>query len=278
MTMEGQTMIDAARLNGSFERIGARVKLTFREPSRFGSPNVRIDVRRDKRGEFFDLNCAGDINLLVLDCDPADRHLLLMARLPDNPKAKFLCGHDERHWFTAAIPENSGARTVMGAKQALKPKELVELESVAGVRTKDLHKHRRRMKSGGKIIRQGEFMFVPMPGFAPDTDAVLEDEELSRGGHPHIAQYLYRKGGIRVYVSLEFPNGLTVSEYEARMRRHPEERKKDWRMQVRDPIAYVKGKIRHPDHATVDLGGTWHRVMVSTESMAKARKVVAFID
>jgi hypothetical protein len=30
------------------------------------------------------------------------RHLLLMAR--SWTKDKFLCGHDERHWFVCAVP------------------------------------------------------------------------------------------------------------------------------------------------------------------------------
>jgi len=76
--------------------------------------------------------------------------------------------------------------TVTGAKQALKPKELVRLESTQGVRRKDLHKRRRKMRSGGKIS--------------------------------------------------------------------------------------------HPEHATANLGDIWHRVLLNTESRAKAARNVAFID
>jgi hypothetical protein len=37
-------------------------------------------------------------------------------------------------------------------------------------------------------------------------------------------------------------------------------------------------KIRHPEHATIDLGDTWHIVFLNTESEAKASRNVAFID
>jgi len=49
-------------------------------------------------------------------------------------------------------------------------------------------------------------------------------------------------------------------------------------VQVRDPIVHVKGKVSHPEHATVNLGQIWHRVLLNTESKAKAAYNVAFID
>ena len=37
-------------------------------------------------------------------------------------KQKFLCGHDERHWFVAAVPEDArGVTGVVAAKAALQP-------------------------------------------------------------------------------------------------------------------------------------------------------------
>jgi hypothetical protein len=44
------------------------------------------------------------VELEVVDVKPRDRHLLLLTRV-GREKSKFLCGHDERHWFVAAIPE-----------------------------------------------------------------------------------------------------------------------------------------------------------------------------
>jgi len=43
------------------------------------------------------------------------------------PGGKFLCGHDERHWFVAAVP-GRGVSNVRTAMEALKP-AAVRLES-----------------------------------------------------------------------------------------------------------------------------------------------------
>ena len=40
---------------------------------------------------------------------------------------------------------------------------------------------------------------------------------------------------------------------------------------------YVKGRIRHPDHASIRLYG-WHRVLMNTEGQSKAMRNVAFLD
>src|SRR3712207_3525581 len=105
-----------------FEKMGARVKVTV---DRLAA--LRVDVRRDAEGEYFDLRRPRDVDVRVLDVRPDDAHLLLMATAPRRPgeragaaKSKFLCGHDERAWFVAAIPESAGASTVQGAKDALK--------------------------------------------------------------------------------------------------------------------------------------------------------------
>jgi len=45
----------------------------------------------------------------------------------------------------------------------------------------------------------------------------------------------------------------------------------------RNAGVYVRGRIRHPDHATIRLHG-WHRVLMNTESQAKAMRSVAFLD
>src|SRR5580693_3781100 len=104
-----------------FEKMGARVKvkkLGWPEvnPPRWSRPDrpISIDIRRDDRGEFFDVRHRSDVSIEVIDVKRADRHLLLLARESDargrENKSKFLCGHDERAWFVAAIPETANAR------------------------------------------------------------------------------------------------------------------------------------------------------------------------
>jgi hypothetical protein len=118
-----------------FEDIGARAKLV-----RVFSP--RIDVRVDRRGEYFELGVLGvrDADVRVLNTDNVDRALLLFVG-HGCEKSKFLCGFDERHWFVAAIPEAaSNVWDVDSAKDALQPPAV--RERVARVRPKDRFRRR----------------------------------------------------------------------------------------------------------------------------------------
>jgi len=58
---------------------------------------------KDKDGEYFDIRCQEGPEPEVADVRPRSRHLLLMIR-DGRDKLKYLCGHDERHWFAAAVP------------------------------------------------------------------------------------------------------------------------------------------------------------------------------
>src|SRR5262249_6471997 len=104
-----------------FARIGARAKV-HAAPVRNPRTGVSIDIGRDSEGEFFDIAIGRDApdELAVLDAQPRLRHLLLMSR-QDRQKHKFLCGHDERHWFVAAVPERAPVSNVRTAFEALKP-------------------------------------------------------------------------------------------------------------------------------------------------------------
>ena len=53
----------------------------------------------------------GSLDVNVLQADKRDRHLLLFVRPHDGKAARFLCGHDEREWFVAAVP--GGASSVI---------------------------------------------------------------------------------------------------------------------------------------------------------------------
>jgi hypothetical protein len=254
-------------LERRFAAAGARVKVAD-HPWR-GEP--RIDIRTDARGEYFDLRFAGggrNVELEVVDVQPRDRHLLLLARV-GGEKSKFLCGHDERHWFVAAVPEEAlGVTGVASAKAALQPAAVREL--VERTRPKDPF---RRRTAG--YVRQGEWFFVPAPGIDPPEASVRRIEPLTRGGTPHVMQFAYRRGGQVVYVNNRHPTGISEARY---ARLTPNQRRSGgWVRLVRDPEVYAKGSVRHPDHATVQLAG-WHRVLMNTEQRARAMRHVAFID
>jgi len=253
-----------------FALVGARVKIGDAPRN---DNNFTINVGNDKKGEFFDLQVRSNIELMVQDTQRSDRHLLLIAKTPGahkhfDVKERFLCGHDERHWFCATIP--TSVTTVVGAKQALKPAEIVELETRAGVRTKNAH--RRHKKLGSMTMhRQGEFFFVPAPGFRPDERLVLKNERMSGGGgHAHTAQFLYRSGGESVWVKgfgRIDQQVLSISEYN----RLPKKERAQFTAQRADATVYVKGKVSHIEHATVHLGDVWHRVHVNTEQRSRSR-------
>jgi len=71
---------------------------------RIVSEDLGLDVRQDRHGEYFLISRAqaSTTELVVLDVQPRDRHLLLLSRSAAE-KHRFLLGHDERHWFVAAF-------------------------------------------------------------------------------------------------------------------------------------------------------------------------------
>lgn len=113
----------------SFRRIGARVRIgrwTGDRPSGRVRPRydgLVVDVLRDREGEYFDIEVdSALVDLSVMDTQARDRHLLMMVRrLGSGREDKFLCGHDERQWFVAAVPWDQGVSTVGTALQAVRP-------------------------------------------------------------------------------------------------------------------------------------------------------------
>ena len=263
-------------LDDKFARIGARLKINdLPSGRRRGMDAVSLDVRTDGQGVFFEItNPPGArAEISVLDARPADRHLLLLVR-EGGEKHKFLCGHDERHWFVAGIPETAPVGTVPQAKEALKPDVVVRAEATQRLRSKDRHR-----RKNAAFVRQGEWFFLPVPRFVVDEALVLANEPLRRGngGKPHWAEFCYRTGGEIVHVCSRHPNGVTPAKYASILGDNPKATNWNWVVMRRNPGVYVKGRIRHADHATITLRG-WHQVVMNTEGQSKAMRNVAFLD
>ena len=92
---------------------------------------VRIDIGRDREGEFIDIRCHDGIVPEILDVRPAARHLVLMVR-EGRAKSKFLLGHDERHWFAAAAPGDN-VRDVRTAIESLRPADVEGRDWMVGI-------------------------------------------------------------------------------------------------------------------------------------------------
>jgi hypothetical protein len=268
--------MDTNLLDIKFARMGARLKIANRPARRTrSSGSISLDVQADRKGEFFKITrqLGVEVEVAVLDVQPADRHLLLLVR-EGKDKSKFLCGHDERHWFVAGIPEKAPVGTVRQAKEALKPTEVQTAQARKGLRAKV-----RNRRKNAAFIRQGEWFFLPVLGFTVDEILVLPNEPLRRGngGKPHWAEWCYRTGGETVYVCKRHPNGVTEDQYKEILADNPKAKGWGWRIMRRNPGVFVKGRIRHADHATITLNG-WHQVLMNTEAQSKAMKSVAFLD
>jgi hypothetical protein len=262
-------------LERSFVKMGARMKFGVPEASRWNRVvrPVALDVRSDRHGEYFLVTKRADVSVEILEVQPRERHLVLLARVPESPghetKSRFLLGHDERHWFVAAIPERSPVSTVAAAKEALKPKTVVLRETGVRARVRNRRINKAR-------VRQSEWFFVPVSDLQVRPERLFKNEPLRRGGgKPHVCQELYREGGEMVYVNHQHPNGLTQAEYarlNEKVRTQP-----GWRRMMRNPRVFVRGTVRHSDHKTIFLQG-WHEVFMNTETHAKAMQNVAFLD
>ena len=294
--------MDTLLVEKKFNAMGARAKISEPPSNRWRTPQpFSIDIRRDEEGEFFDIKAKKEIEMMILDVQKKDRHLLLLikdhslkekrdkitgnlkAYKPVEPdKSRFLCGHDERNWFTCAVPE--GASSVFQAKQVLKPQTLRDIEAKEGLKTSKAHKRHRKLESGKKIHRQGEFMFIPEENFEPPKNSLTvihRHEPMRRGGsgNSHFADYLYRSGGVSVHVGSYNEKsrtvGLTDGEFNEVLKKDPNAKLARWESRVRDPQVYVKGKINHKEHRTLDLGSIWHKVLLNNEIKSR---FVAFID
>jgi hypothetical protein len=260
-------------LETKFTRIGARAKIE-EASTRLRGP-LSLDVQRDGHGEFFLIRMRpeAELKIDVIDSRPAERHLLLMVE-EEGQKQKFLCGHDERHWFVAAIPERGGVRDVPTAMEALKPVEARQAQDRRRVRTRD-----RQRRKNEAYIRQGEWFFLPAPDLQVDEKLVFHNEPLSRGAgsKPHVCESAYRTGGTAVYACSKYPSGITEAAYQRVLAVHRDAKSWGWQVRRLNPELYVKGRIRHADHKTIVLRG-WHRVLMNTENESPAMRHVVFLD
>jgi hypothetical protein len=260
-----------------FHRIGAKLRLE--QPLRPSDAyDVDIVAGRRQGDEIFRLrgDAEAEVEFLVVDVDPADRHLLLLVKQQRRDggvdKHRYLCGHDERAWFVAAVP-GTGITSVVQAKAALKPAEARQAQRRAKVRRKNLDRRHNR-----GFVRQGEWFFIPAPEAAIDERLVLRNEPLRRGsGKPHMVEFVHRDGGEVVYVCSRYPRGVSEARYRSLLRLHPALRGTGWQVLRRNPQVHCKGRVRHPDHATLRLRD-WHRVLANTEVDAPGRSNLSFID
>jgi hypothetical protein len=258
-----------------FARMGSRFRMT-RPTSRRGRPdNYSINIRKDNQGDFFDLTVPekmdNQIDLAVMQIVPEDRHLLLLVRKSDSEKKdRFLCGHDERAWFVAAVPGK--ASSVRDAKESLKPARVRREQALRAVPASQVNRRKNRA-----FRRQGEWFFIEEPRLQVDAKFILRNEPIRRGGgKPHTIAEVYRRGGEAVYVHARHPNGVRAAEY-AKFAIRASFKASEWTLMRRNPEVFARGTVRHADHKTITLHG-WHRVLMNTENESETMRSVAFLD
>ncbi len=276
--------MNANSIVSKFAAMGARIKVReiasrWRQGARaWVSPaDFAVDIRRDNAGEFFELrvptHLRETLDVSVMQAEPKQRHLLLFVRKQgEKPQLdRFLCGHDEREWFVAAVP--GGASSVRQAMDALQPKDVRD-----ALTRNHVSSRKRYARKNRAFRRQGEWFFVPEPALAVNEKIVLRNEPLRRGsGKPHLVEEIFRSGGETVHVCDRYPNGLTPDEYRGVIQRNPNAVRWRWRVMSRNPGVYARGTVRHSDHATITLP-FWHRVMMNTETQSRTMANVAFLD
>src|SRR5450432_250939 len=276
--------MNANNIESKFAAMGARIKVRkiasrWRQGDRtWVSPaDFAVDIRRDGNGEFFELrvptHLSETLDVSVIQAEPKQRHLLLfVSKQGEKPQLdRFLCGHDEREWFVAAVP--GGASSVRQAMDALQPKDVRE-----ALTRNHVSSRKRYARKNRAFRRQGEWFFVPEPSFAVNEKLILRNEPLRRGsGNPHLVEEIFRSGGEMVHVCDRYPNGIPPDEYRAIIQRNPNAIRWRWRVMQRNPGVYARGTVRHSDHATITLP-FWHRVMMNTETQSRTMANVAFLD
>ncbi len=238
---------DECRLPVEFLEVDPRRRNRW-APERVTDEYFYVDVvtRRD-REQRFRIFANEAATLQLLDKSPATRHLLLQVRArPVNKKVvdTYLLGHDERQLF---VLHSESVTSISAALERLKPRAVRIAES-------------RRLK----VIRQGDWFFIP----ASSRFRVLPDMILHRNmaiGGPNAAGWQIRVGHPHVAEEQALVFG-TVGRFVD----------KRWvRLENQLAEVYVRGQIRHEEHATVELR-TWHRAVQNTPNGLPA--VIGYFD
>jgi hypothetical protein len=144
----------STEIQHAFAEIGARLA-----DDTFGR-RFEIDIVTRDGAEAYQLQrpWSDSLTIEVADINRHLRHLVLDAsaeRLPIS--GRYLCGHDESHWFVAGLALGRKTLTVRGAMESLKPQLVRREQRRRGVA------HRRHRRRTAAYIRQGEWFFLPRP-------------------------------------------------------------------------------------------------------------------
>lgn len=196
-------------------------------------PLMTLRHQQKRHGDRWLEEMLKEHRLTKRDVVSASKTRVVIRRTTSSLKRHYLCGVDERQLFIAQLPR--GVTTVRDAHASLKTASVTLAEG----------------RVEGRTIRQGEWFFVNTTPeerraindgirkktLAKQTGAPIQrDARAFVGGKPHVADELVRLAG------RQLEHGFSVHGTEV----------------------YVRGRVRHPDHATVKFG-EWRRVIRNNE-------------
>ena len=111
------------------------------------------------------------------------------------------------------------------------------------------------------MLRQGEWFFIPAPDFVQSKeDLIFKKESIQRRIIPAFRH---------IHLGLSASGNPHVADELIRIPERDEETGN-----VIDEIVYVRGKVRHQEHATLEFK-VWHRVYLNLEIR---HQFVAYVD
>jgi hypothetical protein len=277
--VQGEFMSSRDILEANLARAGIPARVSsrsFREDVR--GRIVQMDISRERGKEELRISVpeGDETEVKVLGIDPAIQQAVLMIHEPEREfairvwnqrkrafedqvrrtteaKRRFLVGMDEQHLFIAQL-----TRPATSVKQAHE-----------GLRPRGVPAGRRAKKIG--IVRQGEWFFQPasaeelravtrhMKAVGVETNLRIGRGRGAMRGRPHVASesVLLVTREERTPV---FHRGKTVGFQTSR-----------------ETIEFVRGRVKHPDHHTIELEG-WHKVFLNTEDRQSLSQVSNFVD
>ena len=220
--------------------------LTHTRPhSKSAQKGFFVDVRREgKYKEVFGLFVGEDSKLHILDIDSKTSHMLIMVETGGSRK-RYLLGNDRGKYFVSQL-KKSKASNVKQAFSELQPDNV-----------------KKAKKKKEKVIRQGEWFFIPTPDFTVPKNCYIEyktsiDRQNNyfweKDTHTHIADEL-----VRVPIEEEMPEEAIEEVGKEEVWGLVE-----WKTDEPKEEIYVRGKVIHREHAKVKFK-EWHRAYRNLE-------------
>jgi hypothetical protein len=117
--------------------------------------------------------------------------------------------------------------------------------------------HRDRT-AGAASVRLGAWLFLPAEPQFLENWLCADNAPIDEGESPAcLAQEIYRTGDEDLYVSPEYPFGVSRETYRRIVRQDPTASTDRWRLKRRNGVAYVRGQVRQDGTGQLDLP-EWH--------------------